>query len=205
MFYCSGGVNPSGQIVASKSWIGETGQMGLELNIENYYKWAASGLVGNRNRGIFAEWLVGQALNAIKDGDQRIEWDAVDLRSKDVAIEVKASGRNQGWDATGSSTPRWSIPKNKRVWEAKNNEVISFDSPERNADIYIFCLHESIPATNENVADPASWSFWVIATKIIDKELGDQRSLGESTLNQLTQSVSWLELPKEFKRVIESI
>ena len=37
--------------------------MGLELNIENYYKWAASGLVGNRNRGIFAEWLVGQALN----------------------------------------------------------------------------------------------------------------------------------------------
>ena len=73
------------------------------------------------------------------------------------------------------------------------------------ADIYIFCLHESIPATNENVADPASWSFWVIATKIIDKELGDQKSLGESTLNQLTQSVSWLELPKEFKRVIESI
>ena len=179
--------------------------MGLELNMENYYKWAASNLVDNRNRGIFAEWLVGQALNVIKDDDQRIEWDAVDLRFQDVAIEVKASGRNQAWEVTRSSKPRWSIPKKKRTWDAKNDEVIPLNPPKRNADVYIFCLHESIPATNENVADPTSWSFWIVTTKILDKELGDQKSLGEGALNQLTQAVTWSELSGEFKKVLGSI
>ena len=173
--------------------------------IENYYKWSSSRLVDNRNRGIFAEWLVGQALNAIQNNTSRREWDAVDLRVNGVTIEIKCSGRSQSWGYGEPSTPRWSIQKNKRVWNAETDEVEVFDNPKRNADIYIFCLHDPIPATNENVADPRCWSFWVIASKTIDKELGNQKSVGIRTLKSLTESISWSELPVEFEKVAEGL
>ena len=49
-----------------------------------------------------------------------------------------------------------------------------------------------------------TWSFWIVTTKILDKELGDQKSLGEGALNQLTQAVTWSELSGEFKKVLGS-
>jgi hypothetical protein len=45
----------------------------------------------------------------------------------------------------------------------------------------VFCLHQTVPATNDNVADPESWSFWVVATSAINNELGDQATVGIST------------------------
>ena len=55
-------------------------------------------MVDNRNRGIFAEWLVGRALGVIEASDVRTEWDAVDLRFGDLRLEVKASGLSQAWN-----------------------------------------------------------------------------------------------------------
>ena len=55
-------------------------------------------LVDNRNRGIFAEWLVGQALGAIGEGEVRREWDAYDLAFGEIKVEVKASGKSQTWN-----------------------------------------------------------------------------------------------------------
>ena len=49
-------------------------------------------MVENHNRGIFGEWLVGQALGVIGDDEVRQEWDAVDLHFDGLAIEVKTSG-----------------------------------------------------------------------------------------------------------------
>ena len=42
--------------------------------------WASGDLLDNRVRGIYAEWLVGQALGCIEPGSNRQEWDAVDFR-----------------------------------------------------------------------------------------------------------------------------
>ena len=93
------------------------------------------------------------------------------------------------------------IPKQKRAWFSKNDDWIVYDEPKRSADIYIFCLHQSVPATNENVQDPNSWLFWVIATSRIDDELKDQSSVGISTLNQLTEPVAWSEIKETIKQI----
>jgi hypothetical protein len=39
----------------------------------NFDRWATGNLVDSRNRGIFAEWLVSQALGVIGDDDVRKE------------------------------------------------------------------------------------------------------------------------------------
>lgn len=44
--------------------------------LEAFRRWALGNLVENRNRGLFAEWLVGTALG-ITD-KERLEWDEAD-------------------------------------------------------------------------------------------------------------------------------
>ena len=163
-------------------------------DLAHFRYWAGGNLVDNRNRGIFGEWLVGQALGVIEEGEIRQEWDAVDLRYGDLMIEVRTSRRSQTWNKEGSSTPRFGIRRQKRAWFADTGDWIVYDSPQRTADVYVFCLHQTVPATNDNVADPESWSFWVVATSAIDNELGDQKSIGIKKLDQLGNRIRWEEI-----------
>ena len=130
-----------------------------DIDLEGFYRWAMGDLVDNRNRGIFAEWLVGQALGAIRDGEVRHEWDAYDLLYGEIKVEVKASGRGQTWPQDQPSKPNFNIAPRWRTWVADTNEWIEHDPPVRFADVYVFCLHQVKKATNENVRDPAFWKF----------------------------------------------
>lgn len=167
---------------------------GLRLDIEGFQKWAIGNLVDNRNRGIFAEWLVGQALGVISDGEVRHEWDAYDLLYGQIKVEVKASGLSQTWNPGQRTNPRFDIPPRKWTWVAETDDWIEHDQPVRFADVYVFCLHEPVPATNENVGDPASWKFWVISKKKLDEELGAQKSVGLATLSRLVKLIEWSEI-----------
>ena len=92
-------------------------------------------------------------------------------------------------DPQTATVPRFGIPKNSRVWDSENKSLMSSTLPEEMQILHI-CLHQSIPATKENVADPESW-FLAVATHMINEKLGDQKSLGVSTLNELTGAVTW--------------
>ena len=171
------------------------------LDIEGFYRWAMGDLVDNRNRGIFAEWLVGQALGAIGDGKVRQEWDAYDLLYGKVKVEVKASGRSQTWNLYEPSTPSFNIAPRWRHWVAETDVWIAHDQPVRFADVYVFCLHEPVPATNENVCDSASWKFWVIPRQLLDDELGDQKTVGLTTLSRLGAMIESSEIKAEVDRL----
>ena len=54
-------------------------------DLTEFQRWATGNLVENRNRGIYGEWLVGQALGVIGDDEVRQDWDAVDLRQRSSA------------------------------------------------------------------------------------------------------------------------
>ena len=49
------------------------------FDLDAFHRWAMGNLVDNRNRGIFAECMVGQALGLATGDPPRVEWDAVDL------------------------------------------------------------------------------------------------------------------------------
>jgi len=171
------------------------------LDIEKFHRWAMGNLVENRNRGIFAEWLVGRALGVIGDGDERHEWDAYDLLYGEVKVEVKASGRSQTWPQKQPSKPNFNIALRRGTWLAESNEWIEHDPPVRFADVYVFCLHEPENATKENVRDPASWKFWVISKQTLDDKLGDQKRVGVGTLGRLADQVGWSEIKAEVDRL----
>jgi hypothetical protein len=164
------------------------------MQMSDFPSWAVGNLVDNRNRGIFAEWLVGQALGVINPGEVRKEWDAVDLRYRGIGVEIKASGLSQTWNPANTSTPRFDIHKQLQWWDADTDTWGLYDPPQRTADVYVFCLHEAVPATNENVADPSQWRFWIVPTSVLNRELDSQKSVGVTTLNGLSESVTFSEI-----------
>ncbi len=166
-----------------------------ELDIDSYHRWAAGNLVDNRNRGVFAEWLAGQALGAIDNDAHRIEWDAWDLNYRCKGIEVKASGLSQSWNPhVPSKRQGFNIAPPKRIWHAGTDSWETNDDGTRPADVYVFCLHESVPANNENVADPNRWRFWVISARTLDEQIGGQQTIGIATLNRLAKPILWTDI-----------
>ena len=202
--------------------MGVVGDSGL--NIEGFRRWATGNLADNRNRGIFAEWMVGDALGCIDPDTYRVEWDSFDLQHGDVKVEVKASGYSVTWNPNNATIPKFTIAGQKWTWltneeapavlanlpegveyECRRSGVwIKNDPPNRPADVYVFCLHESLPATNENVADPDTWAFWVVATKTLDDDLGGQKTLGLKRLDSLASRVKWSEIRQAVDRAIKA-
>ena len=105
------------------------------LTIGDFWSWAYSDILSNRNRSVFAEFLVASALG-ITD-NPRIEWDAVDLRYQDISIEVKSAAYIQSWKQEKLSSIIFDISK-KKSWDAETNQV--FRESVRSADMYVFCL-----------------------------------------------------------------
>lgn len=173
------------------------------LNVHAFQQWALGNLVENGNRGIFAEWLVGQALGAIGPNEYRQEWDAWDLLygAGEWKIEVKAAGRGQTWPQVKPSVPRFDIAPRAWMWDPSDKEWIT--GPARPADVYVFCLHEPRKATNENVLDPHCWQFWVLSSRQLDRDLPEQKSVGISTLTGLAAPTSWSELRAAVDRCIQ--
>ena len=175
------------------------------MNVQSFRNWALGNLVDNEIRGIFAEWLVGRALDAIADGDMRQGWDAYDLLYGVVKVEVKASGLSQSWNLHDRSNPRFDIAPRQWTWLASTNRWIENDPPARPADVYVFCLHAPVPATNDNVSDPAKWKFWVVSRLTLDDQLGQQKSVGLATLDRLAERIRWSDIKAEVDRCNQEV
>ena len=104
--------------------------------VGDFWQWAYSDILSNRNRSILAEYLVGCALGAVKKG-AREEWASHDLCYKGKKIEVKSSAYLQAWENNALSKPRYDIAK-KRALVANTGTYGT--EPSWNADYFVFCL-----------------------------------------------------------------
>ncbi len=160
---------------------------GLEgPTVADFWSWAYSDIMSNRNRSVFAEFVVATALDVIDE--PRIEWDAVDLRYKGKKIEVKASAYLQSWYQKELSTIAFDIRK-KRPWDAKSNVIA--DEPVRSADCYVFCLYPEKDSKKINILDVNSWEFYVLTTEKLEMKLGDQKSVGINRLRSMCDSIHY--------------
>ena len=154
---------------------GNRGDVGTLLG---FWQWAGSDLVGNTVRGWLAEYLVALDLG-IADG-ARTEWAPHDLTMADrTRVEVKTSAYVQSWSQKGHSTPRFSI-RPAIGWGPEGG--FSANPPERSSDVYVFCLHKHRDQATICPLDGAQWNFFVVPTKVIDARLGNQKTVGISTL-----------------------
>ncbi|MGC9445369.1 MAG: hypothetical protein ACP5E9_10670, partial [Candidatus Methanospirareceae archaeon] len=165
----------------------------------DFWSWAYSDILNNRNRSVFAEFLVGAALEIITT--PRIEWDAIDLLYHGKKIEVKCSGYIQSWHQTNISQIIFNIAK-KRSWHADTNTID--DEATRAADCYVFCIFSETYPNKTNVLNLEKWQFHVVSTAQIERELGDQKTIGIKRLQVMCDSVSYKDLRECIDSVLEA-
>lgn len=150
------------------------------IKLLDFWQWSSSDLLSNTLRGRFAEFLVSSALG-VASGN-RIEWDSIDVVSQSgVKVEVKSSAYLQSWKGKPSRIT-FGI-QHKLAWDW---DVGSFAANSvRTAEVYVFCLLEH---QNPESVDPMNlnqWRFFVLATKELEAKLGQQKTLGFTTLQSL--------------------
>ena len=150
--------------------------------IQEYWQWAYSSLLGNTERGHFAEYLVAVALG-IAD-NTRIEWDKYDLKSPSgITVEVKASGYLQTWSQKKLSEPKFRIRPTK-AWDYETNQYE--ETSKRQAEVYVFCLHNYQRKDDGiNPLDLSQWEFYVLPTKILDEKMPTQKTISLDRVKSL--------------------
>lgn len=133
--------------------------------ILDYWRWAHSDLMDNAERGVFAEYLVACAIGE-KEQD-RINWNSYDLSSKEnITIEVKTSAYLQTWGQDKVSNIQFNIP-GTLGYDRENNTYEH--EKKRQAQIYVFCVHNAVQQSLVDPLDMSQWDFYVIATKAINE------------------------------------
>jgi hypothetical protein len=129
----------------------------------DFWRWAMGDLQMNTARGLLVEWLVAQAL-----GDHspfRVEWGPYDVQAADgTKVEIKATGRLQGWAMKKPSTPAWTFPAvgATSVWTEDLGEYVPVD-PQTRVHVWIFALHTATDQRRYNPLDVEPWECRVMA------------------------------------------
>lgn len=161
-----------------------SGDRPIDVKIVDYWRWSGSTLLDNVERGVLAEFLVARALGLTDEA--RVEWGAYDLKmsidngGRGIRIEVKSAAYVQSWPQERDSRISFGIAPTKEVWDPRTNSTETLPKAARVADIYVFC-HFTPTLAHRDEADPLDvdqWSFYVLATEILDRERPAGASIG---------------------------
>jgi hypothetical protein len=169
------------------------------VTIGDFWSWAYSDILDNRNRSVFAEFLVGTALGVVNV--PRIEWDAVDLKYHDKSVEVKSAAYLQTWQQKALSTIRFDIGK-KKSWYAETNTYA--EERIRSADCYVFCVYTDTDPVTADVLDVRRWVFHVLSTSKIEEVFGNQKKVGLARIRKLCDGVGFSALKQAVESALRS-
>jgi hypothetical protein len=82
---------------------------GTDRTVGDFWQWAYSDVLSNRNRSILAEYVIGVILDVVDA--PRMEWRPFDHEYRGFRIEVKASAYCQSWHQKKGSSIRFGIRK----------------------------------------------------------------------------------------------
>lgn len=152
----------------------------LNFKLIDFWIWNQSNLIENRTRGILAEFIVKQALN-IKEG-VRTEWDSYDLKTNNgIKIEIKSAAYIQSWEQKKHSNIKFGIAQ--KIGETSHPEYNG--KLKRWNDYYVFCLLNIKDQNSINPLDLNQWTFYVLKTEIINKQIPNQKTIGLNSLLKL--------------------
>lgn len=154
----------------------------LGFALLQFWQWSYSNLVGNTDRGAIAEFLVAAALGA--HTKIRNDWAPFDLTTPaGRRVEVKSASYVQTWYQRKLTRIAFSI-RPTRAWDPATNTYE--EDARRAADVYVFCLLKEKNRDRIDPLDVEQWDFYVLPTKVLDRECPTARSIGLERLKSLT-------------------
>lgn len=170
------------------------------LSIGDFWSWAYSDILSNRNRSVFAEFIVGAALKVLNA--PRIEWDAYDLIYKEKKIEVKSAAFIQSWQQEKPSQIRFDISK-KQSWYAENNTYSK--EPTRSSDYFIFCLYPEKDIQKLNILNLDEWEFYILTKEFIEMRFKSQKSISLTRLKKYCSPMKYSQIKDTLDNLLYNI
>jgi len=168
------------------------------VTVGAFWQWAYSDILSNRNRSIFAEYIVGVALGVVDR--PRIEWDAADLDYRGHKIEVKSSADCQSWHQEKPSTIRFGIGKSVE-WNPVTGKYVG--EPTRCAHVYVFCHYPEQDTLKANVLDVPAWDFYVLSTEALNRDFAQAKSLSLAAVRRVGMRCKFDGLKEAVDRVLK--
>ena len=163
------------------------------FTVIDYWQWSGSDLLSNTQRGVVAEFLVAKALEVTMS--PRLEWGWYDLKTRGgIKVEVKSASYYQSWPQERASAIQFDIAPRKSFWDPKTNESNEFSEPTRLSDVYVFCLLGCPEQPNPNPLDLDQWTFFVIDTGSLNREVPLQKTIRLSPLKTLLRETKGREV-----------
>ena len=151
------------------------------FSVLDFWVWMASDVLNNTLRGMVAEYIVSQAMEACTP--VRVEWDTVDITTPEgIKIEVKSSAYLQSWHQNRPSAISFGIAKTY-PWDWKTNQY--GETQIRSADVYVFCVLAHLDGQTVNPLELTQWEFYILPTSTLDSSLGNQKTVSLSRLKDL--------------------
>lgn len=175
----------------------ETKICGTDKTLIDFWSWGFSDLLSNSLRGIFAEFLVGSALDCLNQS--RIEWDAYDLIYRGKKIEVKSAAYVQTWHTDTFSKIGFNIGA-KREYSYTTRKYST--EIKRHADVYIFCLLKEQDIDTLDPLNVSHWEFYIVLTEILDERFPAQKTISLSALSKIAKPVRYDEIKPKIDGII---
>ncbi|WHY59903.1 hypothetical protein [Cytobacillus firmus] len=174
----------------------ETKISGTDKTLIDFWNWGFSDLLSNSLRGIFAEFLVGSALDCLNQS--RIEWDAYDLIYRGIKIEVKSAAYVQSWHTDTFSKISFNIGA-KREYSYTTRKYST--EIRRHADVYIFCLLKEKDIDTIGPLDINQWEFYIVLTKVLDQRYPSQKTISLSSLSKIAKPLKYVEIKQRIDEI----
>lgn len=178
----------------------ETKISGTDKTLIDFWNWGFSDLLSNSLRGIFAEFLVGNALDCLNQ--PRIEWDAFDLIYRGKKIEVKSAAYVHSWHTDTFSKIGFNIGA-KREYSYTTRKYST--EINRHADVYVFCLLKEKDLETLDPLNVSHWEFYIVMTKILDERFPSQKTISLSALSKIAKPDRYDELKLKVDESIQII
>ena len=164
-----------------------------------FWQWAYSDILSNRNRSVFAEYIIASALELLSEA--RIEWDSKDLVYRGVYLEVKSAAYAQSWNQEKPSKISFDIAK-KNAWDSNTDE--KYKESIRASEIYVFCLYNPYNKNQIEILDVNNWSFFIVETKRLNSLFQDNKQISLSKVKEITLETKYNEIRKSIDTIISN-
>lgn len=153
----------------------------IDASLLGYWRWSASDLLGNTERGRLAEYIVATAVgvaNGVRSG-----WESYDVETlSGTRVEVKSSAYVQTWGQKTLSKIIFGI-RPTRAWDPKQN-VFARES-RRQAHVYVFAILFERDKARVDPLNLEQWQFYVLSAQTLDERAPLQKTISLSSLLKL--------------------
>lgn len=165
--------------------------------------------------GELAEFIVSKALGKEKASNKDI-WTLYDIdytteHGRDIKIEVKASAYYHAWQTEKSKISEqrvFGIAKRSTRYQEESEILMGIREKlsgvyeiKRHSDVYVFCLNKGKSKEEAYTLNVQNWVFYVVPTKKIDEECGDNKTISLNRIRSMGISpVSYGQLKAEIEK-----